>query len=202
MSVNRKLIGFVLGCLLVAGPAGAFAQDNPVEQFIAEDAALGAGCNAIALVVVGLAPVAPDQAWQDDHTACVGSTVQAMAQYDDVTDETARTIVCLLLVIQGDGSFSPGCLNYQMITAVGPFGANADWSRQQVELMKEAASSRDMEAGAELFVSCADSPPIARGAIIVTVFDVDKTPGDVMFQAKVGDGVGNMAGFILPTTSS
>jgi hypothetical protein len=89
-----------------------------------------------------------------------------------------------------------------MITAVGPFGANADGSRQQVELLKEATRSRDMEAGAELFVSCADSPPIATGAVIVSVFDVDQTPGAVMFEAKVDDGVGNMAGFIIPTTSS
>jgi hypothetical protein len=89
-----------------------------------------------------------------------------------------------------------------MITAVGAFGASVDQSNRAVELMKEGARSRDMEAGAELFVSCADSPPIARGVIIVTAFDVEETPGAVVFEAKVGDGVGNMAGFIVPTTAS
>jgi hypothetical protein len=175
----------------------ALAQ-NIVEQVIAENTALGAGCNSIGIAVEGpTAPMAPSQEWVEEHMACLGGTVQTAAQCQGALQGDKRLEVCVLIVVQGDPTRTVDCGDVQLFTASGPFGPSEQLTNEAMVMFGDAFAGRDLEGMASSFASCMDAPTMAASTAIIAGFEVDRDEGDVVFRARVGDGPGEQVAFIV-----
>src|SRR5687767_777366 len=121
--MRSKHLALIMGILIAVSVQGVAAQDNYVDQIVAENASLGADCNPIGLAVEGqTAPVAPTQEWINEHTACTQSGIRTAAQCQGALSGDRRYELCAFIVVSGDEAVSVDCHDFQMYSDLGLYG--------------------------------------------------------------------------------
>ena len=195
--------GWATATLLAVGlfgmiATGTSAQPEFVASIIAENEALGGGCNPIGVAVPSTGtPIAPSQDWLVEHMACFGGTVETTAQCQGVVRGDRRLELCTLIIVRGDETTPVACPDFQLFTSLGPYSPDPVLTDEWLAVMFEAGETRNMGPWAALFSSCTSMPVLASNTAIVAVFDIDRTNDAVVFRGRAGEGPAEQVAFIV-----
>src|SRR5215217_1228843 len=109
IGVGKQLVRFSLAILVFgSGLTHVSAQVfTPGTDMLAEDQALGPGCNEIALGMPSdNQPLMPEQSWLDDHSVCVENRLKATGMCYGITDGVDQVELCSFMVFEADGSMN------------------------------------------------------------------------------------------------
>lgn len=186
MSALARFITLVfVAMLVIVAPASAQVRDESVDRLIAQDDALGAGCNEIALARPADAPLAPDTAWIDAHTACIGDDIRLQMYCDRQLTDGKEYALCMLMGLS-DGTAFVDCNDFMARTAEGPFGVDRTVSDYFAALARSDMDAANI-AGSDYVDSCTQGVTLVELRVAVVVFTLPDTGEPIGVSVFLGE---------------